>query len=132
MCPDTKKIILEVAAVIAVWCAVGELLICIFMDADIGAVLGFLLGSVMAVVMFIHMGVSIETTLDMPDEESAKKKNVRAYAARTGAVAVILIAAAVSGYFNVLFIVFGMFGLKAGAYLQPLTDKIFSRFKWFL
>ena len=129
MYPHTKKVILEVSTVIAVWCAVGELLIFIFMGIDSKVMLGFLLGSIMAVILFIHMGVSIENTLDMPDEESAKKNNTKAYATRVGITALVLIGAAISGYFNVLFIVFGMLGLKAGAYLQPLVDKIFTRFK---
>lgn len=129
MYPHTKKIILQVSAVIAVWCAIGELLIFIFMGVDSKVMLGFLLGSIMAVILFIHMGVSLENTLDMPDEESAKKNNTKAYATRVGIIALVLIAASISGYFNVLFIVFGMLGLKAGAYLQPLVDKIFTRFK---
>ncbi len=129
MYPHTKKIVLQVSAVIAVWCAIGELLIFIFMGIDSKLMLGFLLGSIMAVILFIHMGVSLENTLDMPDEESAKKNNTKAYATRVGIVALVLIVAGISGYFNVLFIVFGMLGLKAGAYLQPLVDKIFSRFK---
>ena len=129
MYPHTKKIVLQVSAVIAVWCAIGELLIFIFMGIDSKLMLGFLLGSIMAVILFIHMGVSLENTLDMPDEESAKKNNTKAYATRVGIVALVLIVAGISGYFNVLFIVFGMLGLKAGAYLQPLVDKIFSKFK---
>ncbi len=125
---ETKKVVIEVSILIALWCIIGEILIYIFMGVDSKAMLGFLLGSAMAVASFIHMAVSLENSLDFMNEESAKNNTVKTFLIRVIAIAVIMVLATATGRFNMLFVVFGLLGLKAGAYIQPLADKIFSRF----
>lgn len=129
MYSHTKRVIIEVAAVIAIWCILGELLIFFTIDESLKVMLGFLLGSIIAIVSFVHMGVSLENSLDMLEEEPAKKNTVKTFIIRAVVIALVMFAAFLSGYFNLLAIVFGMFGLKVGAYAQPLVDKIFSKTK---
>lgn len=125
---QTKKVVIEVSVIIAMWCIIGEILIYIFMGVDSKAMLGLLLGAVLAVASFIHMGVSLENSIDMLEEEPAKKNTIKTFITRIIAIAVILVLALVSGWFNMLFVVIGLFSLKVGAYVQPLVDKIFSKF----
>lgn len=127
MYAHTKKVILEVSVIIGLWCVVCELLVFIFMGADSRAMLGLLLGAVMAIAAFIHMGVSLENSIDMMEEEPAKKNTVKTFITRAVVIAAVMVAAIISGWFNMLFVIIGMFGLKIGAYAQPLVDKIFSK-----
>lgn len=123
----TKKVIIEVAVIIGLWCVICELLVIIFMGADIRAMLGLLLGAVLGTAAFIHMGVSLENSIDMMEEEPAKKNTIRTFITRAVIIAVVMVAAIISGWFNMLFVIIGMFGLKVGAYVQPIVDKIFSK-----
>lgn len=125
MYPQTKKVVLEVSAVIALWCVLGELVIFLSVGVNVRAMLGFLLGSVLAVAAFIHMGFSTEHSLDTLSEIPAKRKHIVSFVIRIVILIAVLVAAFLSGWFNLLAIVFGLFGLKVGAYLQPLVDKMF-------
>ena len=123
----TKKVIFEVSVIIGIWCAAAELLVFIFIGIDSRAMLGLLLGSVMAVAAFIHMGISLENSIDLLEEEPAKKNTIKTFIARAVSIAAVMAAAIISGWFNMLFVIIGMFGLKVGAYAQPFVDKIFSK-----
>lgn len=127
MYAHTKKVVIQVLSVIGLWCAVGELLIFIFMGVNSEAMLGLLLGGILAAGAFVHMGFSLENSLDTMDEEAAKKSTIRSYIIRTAVIVAVLTAAVISGKFNILFIIIGMFALKFGAYTQPLVDKIYSK-----
>ena len=123
----TKKVILEVSVIIGLWCASAELLVLVFMGADSRAMLGLLLGAVMAVAAFIHMGISLENSIDLLEEEPAKKNTVKTFVIRAVVLALVMVAAVISGWFNMLFVIIGLFGLKGGAYAQPFVDKIFAK-----
>ncbi|MBQ9885577.1 MAG: hypothetical protein IJM37_01760 [Lachnospiraceae bacterium] len=127
MYDHTKKVVLGVSLLIALWCIIGELLIYIFMGVNVKAMLGFLLGCTIGVASFIHMSVALENSLDMADEEAAKKNTVRTFIIRAVVIAAVMLAAFFSGYFNLVFVVLGMFGLKAAAYLQPFIEKLFQK-----
>ena len=127
MYDHTKKVVLGVSLLIALWCIIGELLIYIFMGMNVKAMLGFLLGCIIGAVSFVHMSVSLENSLDMADEEAAKKNTVKTFIIRAVVVAAVMLLAFFSGYFNLVFVVLGMFGLKAAAYLQPFIEKFFQK-----
>lgn len=90
---------------------------------------GIAAGCMTAVLLGIHMYWGLNRTLWL-EEKSAK-----AYARRLSAFRMFIMMAvlAVSGiftqYVNVLGTLIGLFGLKAGAYVQPFIDKILFKNK---
>lgn len=88
-------------------------------------VLGTLLGAVLAAAMTMHMGNTLDISMDM-GEEGAKRKIVVSYLIRWILAVVVFVVAYFSGFFNMLAVFFGLLGLKAGAYLQPLIHKVFG------
>ncbi|MCR5687920.1 MAG: hypothetical protein K6G58_07870 [Lachnospiraceae bacterium] len=97
-----------------------------FMDDRRQALLGVVIGTVVAAVYVIHMAVSIDDALCL-DEKGAVSAMRRRTVIRYVFVCAV---AAVSLYFKVadpVFLVLSVISIKAGAYLQPTVHKIFSR-----
>ena len=87
---------------------------------------GLLAGAVGAVLMLIHMAVTTERALESQNESYASKTTIVQSLIRK----VVLVAALMFCWrvFRVdpLAAVIGAMGMKAGAYLQPLTHRIFA------
>ena len=88
---------------------------------------GLLAGAVGAILMLIHMAVIMERALDSQNESYANKTTVVQGMIRK----VILVAALLLCWrvfrVDLLAMVIGAMGMKAGAYLQPLIHRIFAR-----
>lgn len=82
----------------------------------------------MAAAYFFHMSVTLETSVDMMEEKSAKNHAIRAYIIRVAIGAAVMIFAWRSGWFNMLAILAGLFTLKLGVYSRPLIHKAFCHF----
>ena len=101
-------------------------IIALFMEDRRSALLGVLIGCIIAVVFVIHMAVTIDDALCL-DEKGAvsvmRKQTLVRYAFVCAAVALSL-------YFKIadpIFLVLSVIMIKAGAYMQPAVHKIFSR-----
>lgn len=88
---------------------------------------GLLLGGAGAIVMLVHIAVMTERVIDSQNESYANKTTVLHSMFRK----LVFIAALIFCWqffrIDLLAAVLGAMGMKAGAYLQPLVHKVFSR-----
>lgn len=126
MTKDTKTLVLEISAGIVLYNIVLAILVGIFFREP-AVFLGLFLGMVIAIGMIVHMAVSLEKTLALGSESAATKKATVSSVLRSVTVLVILLVILwkFPDRINVLAVVAGAIGLKAGAYLQPVFHKIF-------
>ena len=88
---------------------------------------GLSAGAVGAILMLIHMAVIMERALDSQNESYANKTTiVQGMIRKVVLVAVLLLCWRVFRV-DLLAMVIGAMGMKAGAYLQPLIHKIIAR-----
>lgn len=88
---------------------------------------GLLVGGIGAILMLVHMAVMTERALDSQNESYANKTTVI-----QGLIRKLVFVAAVLAcwrwfHVDMLAAVIGAMGMKAGAYLQPVVHKVFSR-----
>ena len=89
--------------------------------------LGAALGCVVACGMAVHIYVTIDKALDLPEDKSS------GYVTRMALLRLmlmgipVLLACFLPGVFNVLGVLLGLTGLKLGAYLQPGVLKIINK-----
>ena len=100
--------------------------IALFVNNRKSALLGVLIGCAIALVVVIHMAVTIDDALCLDEKGavSVMRKQMLIRYIMVGA------AVALSVYFkiaNPIFLVFSVLTIKAGAYLQPTVHKLFSR-----
>lgn len=88
---------------------------------------GLLLGGAGAIVMLVHIAVMTERVIDSQNESYANKTTVLHSMIRK----LVFIASMIFCWqffrIDLLAAVLGAMGMKAGAYLQPLVHKVFSR-----
>lgn len=87
---------------------------------------GLWIGIAAAVGMSVHMAVILFDSMDL-SENGAKSKVTMQYMLRYLVLVIIFFVTAYFELGNVVMLFFGVMGLKAGAYLQPFTDKIISK-----
>lgn len=124
----TRQVVREVLLGIVLWGILGAIAVLAVWGTGEGILYGFLLGVLMAAAYFFHMSVTLETSVDMMEEKSAKNHAFRSYLIRVVIGAVVLIFAWKSGWFNMLAILAGLFTLKLGVYTRPFIHKAFCRF----
>ncbi|MCI8658653.1 MAG: ATP synthase subunit I [Lachnospiraceae bacterium] len=87
---------------------------------------GLLVGAVGAVLMLIHMAVTTERALESQNESYASKITVVHSLIRKIVLMAALFFCWRVLHVNLLAVVIGAMGMKAGAYLQPLIHRIFA------
>lgn len=122
------QVVREVLFGIGLWSLVGTMIILVVWGLSEGILYGFLLGVFLAAGYFIHMSITLETSVDMMEEKSAKNHALRAYLIRVAVGAAALVLAWWSGWFNMLAILAGFFTLKLGVYARPFIHKAFCHF----
>ncbi len=85
---------------------------------------GLWIGIALAVGMAIHMAVTLSDAADIASEGAARRKVIFHSIIRYLAVVVVFFATAYFKLGNLITLFIGVMGLKAGAYLQPLTHKV--------
>ena len=127
---STKRLLLEMSGGVVLYNLLLGALAWVFLPGFsypvIPALRGLLAGAVGAVLMLIHMAVTIERALDSQNESYANKFTVA-----RGLIRKLVLVAALFFCWRVfrvdpLAAVIGAMGMKAGAYLQPLTHRIFA------
>ncbi|MCD8132183.1 MAG: hypothetical protein LUE16_13120 [Lachnospiraceae bacterium] len=104
----------------------GQIVILIFLRGVAGCTAGWWVGVLLAVFGAAHMYWSLDRALDLGEKGAARKlvfHNILRYLVFLGASALLM----VTGIGNPVACVFGIFGLKAGAYLEPLLEKLYRR-----
>jgi len=96
----------------------------VFLPKDkLGYSIGLWIGIMTAVLAAFHMWYTLDKGLDF-DEKSAIGYLGRQNVIRYIAIVAIMIMVAVSGIGNPLAVFLGIMGLKASAYMQPVTKKV--------
>lgn len=127
----TKRLIVEMSVGIFLYNIVLGVLAWLFLPRYsvevVPVVLGLFLGAVGAVLMLVHMAVMTERVLESRSEAYANKTTVVHSMIRK-----LVFVAALFFFWrwfqiNLLAMVIGAMGMKAGAYLQPLIHKMSGR-----
>ena len=84
--------------------------------------LGELLGTVYAVFTVIHMTVTIENMLDLPEDESSKYAK-RGYAVRLVVTIAVMIIGLKLSIFHFVGVFLGMISIKLSVWIRPLAHK---------
>lgn len=84
---------------------------------------GLWIGVAIAAGMAIHMAIALRDAADIAAEEPAKRKVILTSTLRYGVVVLLCFLVVYFDLGNLVTLFLGVMGLKAGAYLQPLTHK---------
>lgn len=108
-----------------VYGVVGQAVILLFIRGG-GVSLGWWIGVLTAMGCGCQMWWGLDRALDLSESEASKK--MMAYSMlRYVAIVVIMAVVMLTEVANPLASVFGVFALKAGAYLQPLMHKLLGK-----
>ena len=122
---DSNGTLKEMLCGMLLYGAVGQIVILLFIKGE-GISLGWWVGVLTAMGCGYQMWWSLDRALDLPESEASKKMmtySMLRYVAIVAIMAIIM----VTEVANPLAAVFGVFALKAGAYLQPLMHKLQKR-----
>lgn len=122
---DSNDTLKEMLCGMLLYGAVGQIVILLFIKGA-GISLGWWAGVLTAMGCGYQMWWSLDRALDLPESEASKKMmtySMLRYVAIVAIMAIIM----VTEVANPLAAVFGVFALKAGAYLQPLMHKLQKR-----
>ena len=89
--------------------------------------LGYIIGIVLAVYILLDMAVTIENVIDLKDPDYARKKTMLHAGIRKAVLIAVIVIALNLKFINTMAIVLTLFGIKAGAYLQPYANKIYKK-----
>lgn len=90
---------------------------------------GLWIGIVLSAGMAVHMAVVLNDAADIGVEEPARKKVAIQSVLRYLVVVIVFFVTAQWKLGNLITLFIGVMGLKAGAYLQPLTHKVVLKLK---
>lgn len=122
---NDKSILREMVYGMLLYGVIGQLIVLLF-STSIRVSLGWWVGVLIAVVYGYQMWWSLGKALDLTEENARKKMtgySTLRYLFIVAVMAVIMLTEIV----NPLSAVFGIFALKAGAYLQPLMHLLRER-----
>lgn len=95
----------------------------IFFSGNILAyTLGLLVGALFAVLLMIHMAVTLDKGLDMPETQAIKYTRRQSFI-RLGIMLLALLLGVIFDQLNFIALVLGLLGLKIGALLAPFFLK---------
>lgn len=101
----------------------------LFVKAPLQYVLGTAFGMLAACGIAVHLYITIDKTLDMPEEKASGYTRGMAMLRLVLMGIPVIVACLLPNVFNVLGVLFGLTGLKIGAYLQPGILKVIKKLK---
>ena len=114
--------LIELMCDILVYGVIGQLVILCFFHDKASTSIGWWIGVLTAVLSAYHMWWGLDRALDLG--EKAAVKLITSYnLLRYAAIVIIMGIVMLTEIGNPLAAVFGVFGLKAGAYMQPFIHK---------
>ena len=125
---NTRNLILEVSAGIVLFVA-AAMVAALFLFPERTVFAGLLLGMVLALAMFLSMALTLEGAVRTKNSSAIQRRSVLGAVIRYVLLFTILMLVVVrlSGWFNPIAVIVGIFGFKAGAFLQPVIHRIISR-----
>lgn len=107
---------------IAIYGAIGSVIIIIFTDRVVWQLLGFLIGIILAMIMVVHMSFTIEESIYRGEKGALKHTRIM-YIVRIVLVVVTFVLMIWLGFANPVSALFGLFSLKFSAYTKLITIK---------
>ena len=98
----------------------------VFNDGFLFVIIGFLLGIGISFILVLLMTRTIENIV-YGGGYDAKKQSIIGSIVRSGIVVAAIVILLITHIGNVFALLFGLFGLKLSAYLQPITHKIIKK-----
>ncbi len=125
---NTRNLILEVSAGIVLFAA-AAMVAALFLFPERTVFAGLLFGMVLALAMFLSMALTLEGAVRTKNSSAIQRRSVLGAVIRYVLLFTILMLVVVrlSGWFNPIAVIVGIFGFKAGAFLQPVIHRIISR-----
>lgn len=118
-----KDLIIGIVLCMVVVCIIGALVT----DNKLSFIFGELLGSIIAIMLAIHLNASISRALDMNEEGAAKYTKKMAILRLIIMGCAVVVALTFPEIFNLIGTLLGILGLKISAYLQPLTNRFITK-----
>ena len=104
---------------------IGEIIIGLFLG--IRSMTGYLIGVIASILMVIHMAYCIDDSVRM-DEHTALKHTRKGYIVRVSILLLAFLIIYFTGISDPVAMVCGTLVLKLSAYIQPITNRITSKF----
>jgi len=123
----SSRILKEIILGILLFAVVGTLIILAAPVEKLPALLGFWLGAFLNICSMIHITYVTEMIVDMHDQRHATRYSIINYLARLLIMGIAIVFSYYTRYLNMLTLVIGLFGIKAGAYLQPFMRRFLER-----
>lgn len=118
--------LIELICGILVYGVIGQIVILFFLHDKIWLSIGWWIGVLCAVLSAYHMWWGLDRALDLGEKDAVKQ--ITSYnMLRYAGIVIIMGVVMVTEIGNPLAAVFGVLGLKAGAYMQPLIHKMRRR-----
>lgn len=128
MIKEDKHITLEIAAGIVVFTAAAMILAC-FIRPGFSVFAGLFLGMILSLVMFLTMAAVLKLCIKTRNQRFTTIFSITSSMSRY-LVLLAIVAVVVKRYsevFHPFALIIGIFGIKAGTFLQPLIHKGFER-----
>lgn len=122
---NSNETLKEMLCGMLVYGVLGQIVIWLFIRG-IGVSLGWWIGVLTAIGCGYQMWWGLDKALDLSESEASKKMMVYSIF-RYIAIVVIMAVVMITEIANPLAAVFGVFALKAGAYLQPLIHNFYKK-----
>lgn len=119
----SREILAEICLGIALYCILGESIICLLPFQTAPVAIAFFLGAFMSACSMIHITYVTELVLDMHHQKEAQKHTIIAYLLRMAVITAVILIVYFTEYLNMAALFIGLIGIKAGAYLQPFTHR---------
>lgn len=110
---------------VGIFFLIATIPVLIFTNDKLKGWLGLLGGSVMSILMILHMNYVLTRSMYMEKNQSAYLSGNSV--ARLLVVGVILAVTVITGWANYWTMLAGLFGLKLSAYAQPLITRIINK-----
>lgn len=123
---ETNNLVLEVSVGIVLYTAAAMAVAFLFFPGR-AVYAGLLLGMAIALLMFFSMAMVLDRSMKSEDGRLVQKRTVISAVVRYLSVLIVLAAVEIwfSDRIHIVALIIGIFGLKAGAYLQPVLHRAF-------
>lgn len=118
-----RKILNEMMIGLVVWLILVLIILLIIAHNKIAMVLGVLWGGVWAAVLLLHMYRHLDIALDMDPKHAQGHVQFAAIKRMFIMAVVIVVSMTAYRYIHPVGTVFGIYGMKISAYLQPMVHK---------
>lgn len=118
-----KDLIIGIVLSMIVVCIIGALV----SNNKVAFILGDILGSIIAILLSIHLNATIARALDMNEEGAAKYTKKMSILRLIIMGCAVVVALTLPEVFNLIGTLLGILGLKISAYLQPLTNRYITK-----